>query len=391
MTMCHEQDLELRRRIQERVDAKQPVTYIWVRQQALEIFSAVDIDKLDNDADEGEDPDDEEGEPSGQIDMESFLEDLEDEDEREADEDDDEELREQMRIWITDDDDPEVYRRRQHCFSNHWARGWVRRNGFSLRLIHNEKRVKTDPAVIARLTAEIKQALHEFVERYGRPALGNMDESRAETVPAAKRTIAPRGAEAVQVRYEGDPKGGLTVMCSVFADGDRAPVVAILRGKTPRCEAAARADPDLKRAIDSGELLLFHQKDSWCDAQLAKDYVGEYQRFSHNHGMKELGMLWDVFAAHRAEDVKAFARERKVVLFYIPAGQTGSLQPLDYRIFGNVKAKVREDFMRRMISGETKISVIEAIKTWLRAWRTLTQEAVLKAWEPLLGLPEGFE
>jgi hypothetical protein len=215
----------------------------------------------------------------------------------------------------------------------------------------------------------------------------NMDESKMVFMPACPRTITHRGAEGVTVHYQGDPKASLTIIGFVNAMGEKGPVIVIARGITARCERVIRDAFAVE--IASERLIVFHQKDSWVDEPLAIKFLEVLAGLPSHTGQKAL--VWDVFSAHRTQAVKDMAKSLGIILKYVPAGQTGSMQPLDYRIFGDLKQRVREDFNTRIRRGDSAINVVEALKSWLRAWAALAQEAVIKAWKPIFEILEGFD
>lgn len=127
-----------------------------------------------------------------------------------------------------------------------------------------------------------------------------------------------------------------------------------------------------------------HQKDSWFDERMSLDYL-DIVRDKYFPGREQMVLFWDVFPAHRKESVKEKAEQLGVLMKFIPAGCTGELQPLDFRIFGIVKSMVRSRFLREQAAGATAITIETALRIWLEAWESLTPEQVLAAWAPLRG------
>ena len=104
-------------------------------------------------------------------------------------------------------------------------------------------------------------------------------------------------------------------------------------------------------------------------------------------------MIWDVYAAYRSDEVKEYAIKKEVTLEFIPAGQTDEWQPLDYRIFGDMKqrAKARFDayYTRCLVNGETPhFTMIDAIAMLVEVWKGMEDENVRRAWRHLMGARE---
>ena len=55
-------------------------------------------------------------------------------------------------------------------------------------------------------------------------------------------------------------------------------------------------------------------------------------------------LLWDLHSSHRSDQVKEHSRTCEVTLQFIPAGMTDHWQPLDYRIFGELKQRAKARF-----------------------------------------------
>jgi hypothetical protein len=97
----------------------------------------------------------------------------------------------------------------------------------------------------------------------------------------------------------------------------------------------------------SRRLIVFRQKRSWVDEEIAIKFLDVLKRQPSGRAGKVL--VWDVFAAHRTQAVKDYAASLNITLKYIPAGQRGSLQPLDRRIFGEVKSRFGKLFHDRIM------------------------------------------
>jgi hypothetical protein len=77
----------------------------------------------------------------------------------------------------------------------------------------------------------------------------------------------------------------------------------------------------------------------------------------------------------------SLAEELGIHIEFIPAGMTAECQPLDRRLFGNLKsrARCRFDYMWMARNGDPTMQ--ESILMLLAAWKSITQDEVLDAWE----------
>jgi len=73
---------------------------------------------------------------------------------------------------------------------------------------------------------------------------------------------------------------------------------------------------------------------------MEQEVAVEYLKWLSNVAKKQNQyLIWDVYLSHISEEVKA--TEVKMQLSFLPGGQTGTWQPLDYRVFGCLKARAR--------------------------------------------------
>jgi hypothetical protein len=92
-------------------------------------------------------------------------------------------------------------------------------------------------------------------------------------------------------------------------------------------------------------------------------------------------LIFDVYATHRTERVLAAAEANDVELLFVPAGGTGRFQPLDRRIFGELTARARAEFSRRMWHGSSEVIGYAASSDILeRCSSSIPAGNVKKAW-----------
>jgi hypothetical protein len=126
--------------------------------------------------------------------------------------------------------------------------------------------------------------------------------------------------------------------------------------------------------IQKNKVLITHQKSGWCDRNVAIEYLNWLRKYN---GEKELVLVWDVYSAHRDPLVKEKAIELGIKLIFIPPGMTGTLQPLDRRIFGSLKARGKARWARSLSGQLTKF---DSLRFMLMAWDAISQREVWKAW-----------
>jgi hypothetical protein len=260
-------------------------------------------------------------------------------------------------------------------FSYHWLARFLASHHLSLRKPHIKRRSDPDDDSVCAFLAEIEWIMSAIPPG----KVVNADETGWRVVDGELRTVANVGAESVTCRFPCDEKMSVTVIAAVSFAGDKLPLWVIAKGKTVRCESKIR-EGHLMQAIRSGRLLVTHSESGWMDKKVAEEYISWLRL--RNSG--PLALLWDVFAAHRDADVKDKAQEEEITVSFIPAGQTDEWQPLDRRIFGNLKQRAVRRWNRQfVVQKDPELSVNLALVNLMEAWESIGEDEVQEAWEHL--------
>jgi hypothetical protein len=91
------------------------------------------------------------------------------------------------------------------------------------------------------------------------------------------------------------------------------------------------------------EAIISHTPTGWTNEALMTKY-GE--RLSERYHGQPLFLVLDVYERHRTEHLRERASELNITLCFVPAGGTSRFQPLDTRIFGELKARARHEFFQ---------------------------------------------
>jgi hypothetical protein len=154
-------------------------------------------------------------------------------------------------------------------------------------------------------------------------------------------TLAETGTEIFNCCFEGDPKICLTAIATIDAAGGKLPMWIIYQSKTERCERRYRKDEGLRTVVRQSDFVLSHEESGWTTAQMACQYLQWLNRWYRG---KPITLLWDLSAFYRCSEAQELAPQLNIRLEFIPAGATGDYQPLDRRIFGNLKSRTRSRF-----------------------------------------------
>jgi hypothetical protein len=248
------------------------------------------------------------------------------------------------------------------------------RNGFSSRRFHvrrpNPSGLKEN---IPRWIREVKDLLLEYDDAL--PLVVNCDETAWRILPCGLLTWAPVGADGVTVRIDGNEKDSVTVLASVTASGEKLPLFAIAKGKTTRVEQSQ---------LGTNEAIIRdHSSSSWSTIETFQHYLNFLAKFYQNRipDGRQLHLILDCYSVHRSRDTREYARHLGIKLWFIPAGQTEELHPLDRAVFGAIKSIFRrkfEELCRESPNGRVSKSV--AIEILLEIWEGLSPAAIHRGW-----------
>jgi hypothetical protein len=359
------------------------VTPAWVRRRAAKIHR-LGLYLPDGPSVEPADVvDDPEGEPLELDDeLDAVLEPLVAEAEALEDEEEDEE----------EDASDDARERRPAQFGWHWFLGFMARNEWSVLAAHAKRRVTESPERIRLegvFTGRIQDEYNALDKAGQVDLMANMDETQMQFAIIPNRTVERSGATDVSIAVEGNEKAGLTMAACIGAGGSKMALTLVMSGSTAKCEERIRSV--FGDVIDRGELIVTHQRAGWCDSAVACQFLRHFVEWTSKvvrqpRQQTRPTLLWDVYAWHLSEQTKAEAERLGIDLEFIPAGKTGKLQPLDCRIFGELKARVRAAVERDLAeTGEIGANVFDALGHFLKAWKQVPAENVVGSWTALLG------
>ena len=253
------------------------------------------------------------------------------------------------------------------CASTTFVSDFMKRNKLSYRKPHGEKRT----IISSDHVNTFKHNLEKAYQDYPKERIFNMDETCWKISPTPLKVISKTGVPTVKINASQNQKLSLTAIATVDANGKKLPLWLLVKGKTIRCE---------KKLGQPNENLIFgHTPNGWANEKILISYL----EWIHEKCQKEKCLLiWDVYAAHRSQVIKDKAKELNIELLYVPAGGTSIYQPLDVRIFGELKSRARQKFEHlAFMKKNREITYDESIKILLESWESIPEENIEKSWE----------
>lgn len=272
----------------------------------------------------------------------------------------------------------EVHRDR-FAASNKWAMRFRRDFKFSLRSPHRARRNTIDPIHVGMFIQKLRNAIANYHPSH----ILNMDETCLHIVAEPRYTFCSVGASEVPGGVGGDEKKCFTAIGTISYDGNVLPSCFIAKGTSDLCHQQF-GDEYTYENNDK----IFHSHNGWTTKQVMDSYL-EWLRSLY--GDEPLVLVLDVFSAHRHIDVKNKAQELNIELIYVPANGTSTYQPLDRKIYGPLKQRIKKlyEIDRKRIHTGQVWTIEEAAKVFSRQLRSLNPRTYLHAWEiPGLTLAE---
>jgi hypothetical protein len=178
----------------------------------------------------------------------------------------------------------------------------------------------------------------------------------------------------VKVRLDGSEKDCITVLASVTAAGTKSPLSAIAKGKTRRVEQSQLGS--------NPAILKYHSESGWTTRETFAGYLSWLATEQYRGRITPdcpLDLVLDCHAVHRSPEIRGHAASLGIRLWFIPAGHTDELQPLDRAVFGALKAKFRRRFQLECRQDPhhrvTKSAAIEILR---QIWDGLGDPAISK-------------
>jgi hypothetical protein len=242
------------------------------------------------------------------------------------------------------------------------------RNSFSSRRAHYKRRPKRESMTQDAWMEEMR-TLMKTVSNPDRVV--NCDETCWKVYPDGLKTWMPSGSDHVATSIGGDEKQSFTALCSITAARRKLPMVMIAKGKTSRVERSQLGDIEPHTAV--------HSASGWITIPTFQEYLVMLKReFPED---EPVYLILDCYSVHRSQEIREYARQLGIVMKFIPAGMTDSLQPLDRAVFGTLKGIARRLFrMEATDSISPQLTPQLAAQFLVRAWEQVSSHVLDRAW-----------
>lgn len=163
-------------------------------------------------------------------------------------------------------------------------------------------------------------------------------------------------------------------MATVNGNGDALPSLFVTHGETDFREQKFR------KKIDN--VTITHTESGWMTGKAAKYYIDTV--IVHEMEKRKLDkcvLIWDVYSAHRDEEVKEYAKTKNVELIFVPAGQTSTRQVHDTHIFGLVKRAYKTQYFNDVYVDGGDIDQFECVRLYMQILAHVSPDHVKRGFE----------
>ena len=223
-----------------------------------------------------------------------------------------------------------------------WSESILRRINYVKR--RGTKAARKIPLEFPVVKAEFLTRISNAVREHNIPdeLVINMDETGIPVVPVSNWTMAPEGSSQVSIIGKEDKNQVTAVLMSTLSGAFPQPQI-IYKGKTQQCHP---------HYIFPAEFDVHHSPNHWANTDTMLrwidtclgPYIAQTKANLRLPDTQKALMIFDVFAVHRATEVREKLEQMNCMQVYIPAGCTGELQPLDVSVNKPFKSSLTTSF-----------------------------------------------
>lgn len=249
-------------------------------------------------------------------------------------------------------------------FSSQWIRSFMKRNRLSWRHGHYARRGNIDQEYARRFMLKLAVA----ITKYSYDFVFNVDETAVRITNSSTRTVAPIGMDQIIINANVKDKECITAIGTCTREKTY-PFIIITKGTTERSCSKFKIRGDT-------QVWFSGTNKSWVNEDIMLKYL-EYL-FEHWSMKQPCALVLDCFKAHCTKTVRRFAKDHYIELIFVPANGTSDYQPLDRRVFGILKSKLRSLAGSRIFTGKQRFEMIS--RDLVNAWSEISKENLISAW-----------
>lgn len=260
--------------------------------------------------------------------------------------------------------------------SRKFLSNFLKRIRFSRRRAHLKRRPQANPSDIMNFREKVELLFATCQDDH----ILNADETFWRCADQTFYTWAPIGYDNIHIYTSANEKAGFTALATIDHNGNTLPLVLVGKGKTKRCEKSqfgftnsldifCEPVPELPYTItDENEDASLNENETsttrhytthslsgWVNASIWKQYlhflrahIPYIPNTEPNDARNTIYLICDGFTVHHNDAAQIEARALNISLIAVPNGATDECQPLDRRIFGALKSRLRSELNKHI-------------------------------------------
>lgn len=268
-------------------------------------------------------------------------------------------------------------------FSYSWLKGFMKRHRLSWRQAHYARRCAIDEEYVSIYLDIVADA----VCKYGWEYVFNMDETSVRINNGSTKTIAPIGLDDIVIEGKRNEKECFTAIgtSTIYELKD---LILLTKGTEKSCAKFNGEDGKQRKSKKKSDIEVWptNNDNGWVNEEVVLKYL-HHLHDNWSHG-QPCALIMDCYKAHHTGKVIRLAGNLNIELIFVPANGTSIFQPLDRRVFGILKSKMRSFAKSNIYSGKDRFyKITEHLK---RAWKEVPVESLKSAWD-IPGLKERID
>jgi hypothetical protein len=261
--------------------------------------------------------------------------------------------------------------------SDHFVSGFKRRQRLSSHrtaVAHQSKTELGRDMELEKLAFVVQ--VRAAIARCGPARVFNMDETPVSLLDVPITAVVQTGSkEPAKISTPANTGTKITTFPTISAAGDKLPLCAILKGKTPRCLAKIKHGG----SADVNKLQLYYSEKGWINEGIMQRYFTDVLRPAIP-ARSPAALILDSYRAHFTPAVLAAAKKMKLELIQVPGGCTSELQPLDVSFNGPLLMKRKQIWARNKLAQPFSVdSPQAAVERAQQAYASLPKSQAIAA------------
>ena len=232
------------------------------------------------------------------------------------------------------------------------------------------------PQDLLKTNDEIASHVEEFqtrfkelieLENWQNHEIYNMDQTSLPVELLPSKIISKRGSKFVSLKTKGQTKEKVSGFLLARADGKRCTPMIVYKG-APKGLIYREVN-----GFNDDNLVCVTQKKAWCDNDVMTQWIEKVWKKEAPNQRKLL--ILDNYAVHeQCKEQLEYSPQIKVI--FLPANSTRLLQPLDLTVNKLMKNNLRDLWVKRHDTTNTKLSRREIANRVVEAWQSIQNEQV---------------